>query len=113
MPMFSFSTSIGGGNTLQPLSGWQYEYLPFPARIEIGLKGSAVGLVGTISSGSDTLMEESPVAGGGTPGVLPTPLDTVFLTDDAAAGDRLKINIRNPTGGAITAIGVVKLTPLG
>lgn len=113
MPQFTFSTSIGAGGTLQPLTGWQYEYLPFSARVEIGIQGSAVGLVGTVSSGSDVLQEESVIGGGGTAGVLPSPLNVPFLVDDAAAGDRLKINLRNPTGGAITAVGIVKITPIG
>ena len=87
MPSFPFTAAVLTGATYLPLDGWQYEYLPFPARVEIGLNATAVGMVATVTSGSDTLMEESPIQAGGTAGVIPSPLNTPFMSDDAAAGD--------------------------
>lgn len=112
MPQFPFTLSVAAGATYQPLSGWQYEYLPYPALVEVGINATAVGVVATISSGSDVLQEESPVQAGGTAGVIPSPLNTPYLSDQAAAGDRLKISARNTTGGAITVNGICKVTPL-
>jgi len=112
MPSFPFTAAVLTGATYLPLDGWQYEYLPFPARVEIGLNATAVGMVATVTSGSDTLMEEAPIQAGGTAGVIPSPLNTPFMSDDAAAGDRLKIRCRNTTGGTITVNGVCNITPL-
>ena len=112
MPQFTFTASLAAGATATPLTGWQYEYLPFPALVEVGLNATAAGLVGTVSSGSDVLQEESPIQAGGTAGVIPSPLNTPYLSDYAAAGDRLKVNIRNTTGGAVTYNGIVKVTPV-
>lgn len=113
MPQFNFTQSVAAGATYTPLSGWQYEYLPFPAQVDIGINATAVGIVATVSSGSDVLQEESPVQAGGTAGVIPSPLNTPYLSDQAAAGDRMKIAIRNTSGGAVTVNGTVKVTPLG
>lgn len=112
MPQFPFTASVAAGATYQPLNGWQYEYLPYPAMVEVGINATAVGVVATISSGSDVLQEESPVQAGGTAGVIPSPLNTPYLTDQAAAGDRLKVSARNTTGGAINVNGIIKVTPL-
>lgn len=112
MPQLTFSQSVAAGATFNPMTGSQYEYLPFNARVEIGINATAAGVVATVSSGSDVLQEESPVQAGGTAGVIPSPLNTPYLEDVAAAGDRLKIGARNTTGGAITVNGIVKLTPI-
>lgn len=112
MPSFPFSQAVLAGATYLPLDGWQYEYLPFPARVDIGINATAVLIVGTVTSGSDTLMEEAPVQAGGVAGVIPSPLNTPFMSDDAAAGDRLKIRIRNTSAGTVTVNGVINVTPL-
>lgn len=97
-----YNGNIGANATVEPLTGWQYEYLPWPALVQIGMihDGAANSLVATVSSGSDTLMEESPVNAGGTDGVFPTD-EQLDLVDEAAAGDRLKIRARE-TGGVAT-----------
>lgn len=112
MPQFPFTLSVAAGATYQPLAGWQYEYLPYPALVEVGINAAAVGVVATISSGSDVLQEESPVQAGGVAGVIPSPLNTPYMADEAAAGDRIKISARNTTGGAIVVNGICRVTPL-
>jgi hypothetical protein len=82
VPSFPFTQAVLAGATYLPLDGWQYEYLPFPARCDIGLNATAVGVVGTVTSGSDTLMEEAPVQAGGVAGVIPSPLNTPFMSDE-------------------------------
>jgi len=113
MPRLTFTQSVAGGATYTPLVGWQYEYLPYPAVVEVLLNATATGVVATVSSGSDTLQEESPVQAGGTAGVMPSKLNQDPLVDMAAAGDRMKISARNTTGGAITINGVINITPVG
>lgn len=115
MPVRNFyNGNIGANATVEPLTGWQYEYLPWPALVEIGMihDGGANSIVATVSSGADVLMEESPVNAGGTDGVFVTD-EQLDLTDEAAAGDRLKIRARETAGVATTDLMTrVKLTPL-
>lgn len=112
MPQLTFTQSVAAGATYEPLLGWQYEYAPYPAQVDIGINAAAVGMVATVSSGSDTLQEESPVQAGGTSGVIPSPLNTPYLSDFAAAGDRMKIRFRNTTVGAIVVNGIITLKAL-
>lgn len=111
-PVFPFNALVAAGATYLPLDGWQYEYLPYPAMVEILLNATAVGVVATVTSGADTLMEEAPVQAGGTAGVTPSPLNCPALQDAAAAGDRLKIRARNTTGAGVTVNGIISITPL-
>lgn len=102
MAFLTFSQSVAAGATVNPFDGWQFEYVPRHGFIKVLMNGTAAGLVGTVTSGSDTLMESGPVTAGGTAGVFPSELNTPALVDAVEAGDRLKARITNPTGGAIT-----------
>lgn len=111
MPTLTWTQSVAAGATYQPLNGWQYEYIPFGGAIRILTDATAVGMVVTITSGSDTLQERSPVGAGGTAGVLPSNLDVPEITDMVAAGDRQKILYENTTGGAVTVNGFIEYQP--
>lgn len=111
-PSFSWSFSVPAGQTFNPLDGWQYEYLPYPAKITILHRAVLTGMLVTITSGSDTLAEESPVRSGGTAGVIPSAFEAPPITDDAAAGDRLKIRYRNTNAGANNIDGSIEIIPL-
>ena len=112
MPSFTFSSAVLTGATLRPLDGWQYEYLPWSAETTVLARATAVGMVNTYTSGSETIVEESPVQAGGTAGVIPSPLNTPVQGWNAAAGDRLKLSYRNTTGGTITMDGIIEVNPL-
>ena len=112
MPMLNFSAAMTANGTYQPLDGWQYEYLPFPALVELAYSSTDVNVVATVSSGSDTLAEESPISSGGTAGVMPDS-DKPVLEDIAAAGDRLKVRFRETAGGTPTVQGWIRITQLG
>jgi len=112
MPSFTFSDAILAGATNRPLDGWQYEYLPWPAEVTVLARATAVAMVNTYTSGSETIVEESPVQAGGTAGVIPSPLNTPVQGWNAAAGDRLKLSYRNTSGGTITLDGIIEVTPL-
>lgn len=107
MPSLVWTQSVAAGATFRPLDGWQYEYVPLGGRIQILHRATAVGMRVTITSGSDTLQERSPVPAGGTAGVTPSAQDVPVIGDLVAAGDRLKINYENTTGGAVTVDGII------
>lgn len=112
MPLFTDKRSVAANATVtNVLSGSQYEFLPFASLVEIGLAAESAGILTTVSSGSDILQEEGPVPVLAA-GAFPKYPDEFHLSDEAAPGDRLKVSLRNTTGGAVNIITVVKLTPM-
>jgi len=111
MPIINVRNSVATGASVNPLSGSQYEYLPFNALVEIGVTANVNLVLATVSSGSDILMEEGPVTLG-TADVFPKYPDEYTLQDVAAAGDRLKVNIRNTNAGTAVIMTSVRITPI-
>ena len=110
MPVIQNSISVAANATNENvLAGSQFEYLPMNALIEFGLTGSGLGLQVDVYSGSDVLAESMAL-----PGVnrIPVYPDDFTLNDVAAAGERLKVRVRNTTGGAITAFWSIRITPV-
>jgi hypothetical protein len=112
MPSKIFSQLMTANGTSRPLDGWQYEYLPWPAEVQVLARSTDVNVVGTYTSGSETIVEESPVQGGGTIGVTPAPLNTPVQGWIGAAGDRLKLSFRETAGGTPTVDGIIEIHPL-
>lgn len=111
MPRKIWTQSIAAGGVFNPIDGWDYEFAPWAGQLEIVHRASAVGLLSTIVSGSDRLQEEDPVPAGGTAGNTPTVFDAPSIVDDFAARDRIKIQYRNPTVGAIVIDGYINIVP--
>ena len=113
MPQFTFSQALTANQLgFNPLSGWQYEYLPWPASIILLVRSTDAAERLTIYSGSETIQERSPVQSGGTAGVTPTEFTTAPVSWLAAAGDRLKLVIDNTGAGTPTVDGVILANPL-
>ena len=112
MPSLPWSQSIAAGGTFDPLDSWNYQYVPKGGIISILHRATAVGLVATIVSGSDQLMQEAPVPAGGVAGQTPSEFNVKPVTDPVSRGDRISIRYRNPTGGAITVDGIIDYTPV-
>lgn len=111
MPTMTFRTALGANATALPLTGSQYEILTFPAVVEIGILADATGVLATVSSGPDILMEEGPVQVG-TINTLPKYPDDFYLTDEAAPTDRLKVQLRDTSGAARVVMTAVRVTPM-
>jgi hypothetical protein len=103
--------AVAAGDSEQLLTGSQAEFVTVNSSVEIAINSTAVGVVASVSSGSDTLMEEAPVfvKAAGVPPVYP---DDFILQDVAAAGERLQARARNTTAGALTVTIAVRSTPL-
>jgi len=113
MPQFTWSTAMTANQLgLNPLSGWQYEYLPWPASVILLVRSTTTGNRITIFSGSETIQERTPVQSGGTAGVTPSELNTTPIAFLAAAGDRLKLVIDEVSAGTPTVDGVIVVNPL-
>jgi len=112
MPSFTFSEDVAANTTFEPLTGWQYQYLPWPAEVTVLARAEDIAMVNTYTSGSETIVEESPTQAGGTAGVIPSPLNTPVQGWLAAAGDLLKLRYRNTTAAAIQVDGIIEVQPL-
>ncbi len=102
---------VAAGASESLLVGSQVEFLPSSAQIEIALLTTADGVLASVTSGSDSLMEEAPifVAAAGVPPRYP---DDFLLSDVAAAGERLQVRARNTTAGPLTVTAAVRTTPI-
>jgi len=115
MPQLNFSQALTASQLgFNPVSGWQYEYLPWPAQIILLMRGThAAGKVNvTVYTGSETIQERSPMQNGGTAGVTPSELNTPAIAFQAAAGDRLKVLIDETAGATPTVDGIIIANPL-
>lgn len=113
MPTFPFSSVMTANQLgLNPLAGWQYEYVPRPSKVSILVRSTTTGNRITVYSGSETIQERTPVQGGGTAGVAPAPLTTVPIQFFAGGGDRLKLSIDEVAGGTPTVDGLVQIDPI-
>ena len=112
MPQLPFSTAFTANQLgVTPLTGWQYEFLPWPAQVIILMRSTDVNLRATVYSGSETIQERAPVQAGGTAGVTPSELNTPAISFVAAAGDRLKIVVDNVAGLTPTLDGLIIANP--
>ena len=111
MPSIKPSAVLGANDVANLLAGSQYEYLPWPAKVDIAVLTSPAGQVeATIYSGSDVLMEGSLIDEKATTDPI-TIFD--FQVDDVAdAGERLSITVRETAGVGATVRALVRLTPL-
>lgn len=108
MPVIQNTVSVAANSTNDNvLQGSQFEFLPYNAFIEFGLVGSATGLVADVYSGQDTVAESYALS---TQNRFPIYPDDFPLNDVAGIGERLKVRIRNTTGGALTAFFSVRIT---
>lgn len=114
MPVIQGITSVAASSVNDNiLSGSQFEYLPYNAFVEFGLNGDANGadLAVDVYSGQDILMENAPM---NVKAAIPVYPDDFTLNDVAAAGERLKVRVRNTSAAAARSLyWVVKLTPAG
>jgi hypothetical protein len=110
MPLIQGSASLAANTTIDNvLSGSQFEFLPYNARLDFAVNGSAAGMVTDIYSGQDVLCEALSVNSANRFPIRP---DDFLLTDVAAGGERIKIRIRNTTGGALTYFFACNIQPL-
>lgn len=114
MPSFPFSQALTANQLgFNPLAnaGWMYEWLPWPARVNLLIRSTTVNTRVTLYSGAETIVERAPIQGGGTAGTTPSPLNTTPIDWTGAAGDRLKIVIDEVAGGTPTVDGLIQIDP--
>lgn len=112
MPSFTFSSAVAANTQYLPLTGWQYEYLPFASAVKLLIQSTVADTTLQITSGSETIMEFSPVAQAPAGGSANVPSE-LYISPHvwrAPAGDRLKLNVQVKTTGTVS--GIVYVNPL-
>jgi hypothetical protein len=110
---FDFTQLIAAGGSFNPLETWQYETPDRDVMVEVIDRATAVGLRRAITSGGETIKQESNVQAGGTAGVTPARLATEPATGKGRAHLKLRLPYTNPTGGGITIDGTITYVPTG
>jgi len=113
MPSIVVNTvDAADGSTTSPLTGSQYEYLPFDAFVEFAIYADTADVF-TVScfSGTDVLLQSSPmpILATATPILYPRHF---YLNDTALAGERLGVQAVNGTGAVASMRTQVRITPL-
>lgn len=110
MSVMQKETAVAANATVDNIfSGSAFEFARQNSLLNMGITGSATGLVATIQVGSRVVLEESPLA------ILATyPLlqDSFYYSEGVLAGERIICRVRNTTAGALTARVVAQLQPV-
>lgn len=100
--------SIAAAGESFPLANRQIEIPPFSGYLEVGVEGSATGLVyDLIVGGQQVALGVGAGAGNALP-VLPDALSTVNA--EVIAGQRITLRVSNPTAGAINGFVHIRLS---
>lgn len=107
MPVIQKSPNIAAGATVNLLTGSTFEFARTRQVVSIGITQAATGMFATINSGTDVVAEEfEPVIATRFP-VIP---DEMYYNDVMESGDRLVVQLRNPTAGAIIGRCIVQIS---
>jgi len=110
MPAIQVETSVGATSANSNIfSGSAFEYSRGRTALSLGITAAATGTFVTVTAGADVILEESPpyVAT-----VFPIVPDQMFYNDIMEPMDRLRVAVRNPTGGAVIHRAIALVTPL-
>jgi len=111
MPTIRARNDIAANALAFPLTGNQYEYLPFDALVEFAIKADTGDVIfATVFSGSDLLMQQSRLDEIPVSTAIQYPWD-VDVKDVAAQGERLNAELREGAGVVSTVRTVVWITP--
>lgn len=117
MPSFVYSQALTANQLgFDPLTSWQFRYIPAAwasgAYCRLLVRATTVGVRLTLFSGSTNIVQRSPVQGGGTAGVTPSPLNTSVIEWRASPGDIILALHDEVLAGTPTVDGILEVEPL-
>jgi hypothetical protein len=113
MPQFQYSQALTANQLgFDPLTSWQYRYMPWRAGVQLLVKATTVSVRLTVYSGSQTIMQRSPVQGGGVAGTTPSQLNTEPIEWVAMGGDIILLQHDEVGGLTPTVDGLIKVNPI-
>lgn len=104
MPAIQFRRTLAANErNVDLLSNWQYRYAPFDGAVRMGVasSGAAAGADIAVYTGSQNVVEQSPISAPHTDGQMPSPLNIPYFEFVVAAGDLISTRI-NELGGVAT-----------
>lgn len=108
MPAMQVEVSVAAAATNTNIfSGSAFEYSRGRQILSLGITAQATGSFVTIQSGADVILEESPPMVLGTMPIVP---DHMYYNDVMEMFDRLRVQVRNPSAGAIVHRSIALLT---
>lgn len=102
-------TVVANTTNFNTLAGSVFEFARGNVLISAGVTAAATGILVTINSGSDVVLEESAAVIATRFPIIP---DEMYYTDVATAGDRIVVQARNSTGGDLVTRTMVQITNL-
>ena len=102
-----------GTSNANVLSGSALEIVRQMSLAKFYLVGSATGLICSVQSGTDKLLEDLGSSNISLANRYPIDPDDLACKDIVAPLDRLIVSVRNPTGGTLTLFWAVDVVPLG
>lgn len=112
MPDLFFSQALTASQVaFRPLANWRFRRVPYRAAVTILLRATTGGTRATVMTGTTEVLQRSPIQGGGTAGVIPSPLNTPVVQFIADAGDELDLAIDEVLAGTPTVDGWVNVEP--
>lgn len=111
MPAINVRTVLAASTAATPLAGTQFEFPEVTCAYEIAVQADATGVLATVTTGSETEQEESPVQLG-TINVQPKYPDDFFIRGIVLAGQRLKVALRDTSAAQRIVMTSVKMIEL-
>lgn len=112
MPDFMFSQALTANQqAFRPLQNWRFRRLPYRALVTVLTRATGTSARLTILSGTTEIVQRSPIQGGGTAGVTPSPLNTPVIQFFADPGDEIDLAIDETGGLTPTVDGWVNAEP--
>lgn len=112
MPLIKTRTTMTANGSATPLTGSQYEYLPFNALVEFAiLADTGATVLQTVFSGSDVLQQSSQadILAVASPILYP---DHYSLNDIAGRGERINVQLQENAAGTPVVRCNVRITPV-
>jgi len=108
--MTAVATALAANATVNNIfAGNAFEFIMFPSIVRFYIVGSAVGVMADIIVGNESYATDQEVSGAGR---FPIRNEDLLLELGALPGERILVNLRNRTAGALTADSLVEILPV-
>ena len=117
MPSLTWSTALTANQLGQnPVSGWQFERVPSSfaagAYVSVLERATDAHVRLSIFSGSQNIVQRSPVDSGGSAGEIPTLFNCQVLDWRSSPDDLIQVLNDEVNGGAPSVMGIITIEPL-
>jgi len=117
MPSLTWSQALTANQLgFNPISGWQFERVPSSfmngAYVSVLERCTDAHARLSIFTGSQNILQRSPVSSGGTAGLVPTLFDTPVIDWRSSPDDLIQVLNDEVNGGTPTVVGIITIEPL-